>query len=559
MWQIVINGPGYFDTAYDLADGVTFVGRGDNNDIVLSGDAVSRRHARIEVAGSKFTVEDQGSRNGTKLNGARVEGPFLVKSGDTVGIGENNLAVRTPSAGEVARTELVNETHPPLLDAAESAAPPIAGQVLVTRGIAENPFVTSLDKAQQFTSKQLSESQTVDGALQEFESLFLLFKVSEKLTTAPSLNRFLEDVIDLTTDVAMARTGIALLKDERGRMVPMVVRHAGSLAQGEVPISDGVVAEVVAKKVSLLVNDARDDARFASRESVMTYGLNQLICVPMIRSGELIGVIYLARDTKAGGIPPTRIVDLVTAIAHMAAVGVEGFRLKEKVQNEERVRKVLERFHAPAVVERVIADIASGNKVGHMEPKEATVMFADITGFTALTERVPPERVVDLLNEFYARMTRVIFSFDGTVDKFIGDSVMSVFGAPYSRPDDASRAVRCALAARHEFVEMMTRRPAEERCGIKIGLNTGKVLAGTLGSEARWEYTALGDAVNVASRLQGSAEPGQILITGKTLAATGARFDVAPLGERELRGKREKVPVFEVLDEDSEVHTSPGV
>ncbi|MFN7133616.1 MAG: adenylate/guanylate cyclase domain-containing protein, partial [Myxococcales bacterium] len=468
------------------------------------------------------------------------------------GIGENSLTVHLPTANEVARTELVSDAHlaPP---------PDLTPSVLVARELTENPFLEGLDRAKRLDARAIAAEPTIDQTLREFESVFLLVKVSEKLSTATSLNRFLEDVIDLTVDVALAKTGVCLLRDDQGRMIPAVVRHAGKLGQGEIPISDAVVQEVLKKKVALAVMDAQGDARFAARESVVMYGVNQLICAPMLRNGEVVGLIYLTRDSSQA-LPLTRLVDVVGAIAHITANGVEQWKLKEKILNAERVRAALERFHAPAVVERVLQDLQSGDGIANrMDAREVTVLFADISGFTSLTERIPPERVVDLLNEYYARMTRVVFSFDGTVDKFIGDGVMAIFGAPYARPDDASRAVRCALAMRREFVDMILHRPPDERCGLKVALNTGKVLAGTLGSESHLSYTALGDAVNIAARLQSSAHPGQVLMTGRTLAATGARFDVAPLGERELKGKREKVPVFEVLDEDQDLHTSPGV
>jgi pSer/pThr/pTyr-binding forkhead associated (FHA) protein len=148
MWQIVINGPGYFDTAYELPEGLTYVGRADNNDIVLSGDQVSRRHVKIEVAAGALTVQDMGSRNGTKLNGQRVEGPFKVKVGDTVGVGENSLAVRQPTAAEAARTEHISGEE---LDKE-------LGQVLVSREREDNPFVTSIDKASALSPSEFARS-----------------------------------------------------------------------------------------------------------------------------------------------------------------------------------------------------------------------------------------------------------------------------------------------------------------------------------------------------------------------------------------------------------------
>ncbi|MGI5862476.1 MAG: adenylate/guanylate cyclase domain-containing protein [Myxococcales bacterium] len=552
MWQLIINGPGYFDTTYDLPDGVTCIGRADTNDIVLSGDQVSRRHARIEVNGGTLTVEDLGSRNGMRINDVPLKGIKRVKPGDVLRIGENLLSVRQPSDFETAKTDPIDFGQ---FQASGLHGIDSMGEVLVSRGVEDNPFLERYEEVERLSPAQLKSSPPVE----DVESLFLLIKVSEKLNTSPSLKSFLEAVIDLVAEVAQATTGVALTKDSRGKLVPAVVRHRDKLRKGEVPVSDSIINEVVRKKVALAVMNAKDDARFASSESVILYDLDQVICAPMLREGELVGVIYLNREAQETA-SLSRLVDVVNAIAHMAANGIEKWRLKEKAAAEERVRKALERFHAPAIVERVISDLQSGRHSGsRMEAKVVTIMFADISGFTPLTERLPPERVVDLLNEYYARMTRVIFSFDGTVDKFIGDAVMAIFGAPYSRPDDASRAVRCALACRREFVEMIMSRPVDERCGITIGLNTGTVLAGTLGSEERIEYTALGDAVNVAARVQSTAKPGQVLITGPTLAAIGARFDVAPMGERELKGKVKKVPVFEVLDEDSDCFTMPGV
>ncbi len=559
MWQIIINGPGYFDTSYDLPEGATYLGRADNNDIVLSGDQVSRRHAKIEVRAAEVTFEDLGSRNGSEVNGKRIVCATRVQAGDVLGVGENSLGLRQPAANESAKTDPIDIAN---LAASGLHNMKFSGQVLVSQGPEKNPYLEQYGKVGRFDPKKLSKQEKpepAEGSPQELESLFLLIKVSEKLNTSTNLKQFLEEVIDLVMEVAQARTGVALVRDDRGKLRPMVVRHAEKLAKGEVPISDAILAEVARKKVALAVADAKGDERFSARDSVLLYDLDQVICVPMIRGSDLLGVIYLNRGS-GGSLPLPRLVDVVSAIAHMAANGVESWRLREKAANEERMRKALERFHAPAIVERVLGDLRTSGKAGaYMEQKEVTVLFADISGFTPLTERLPPERIVDLLNEYYARMTQVIFSFDGTVDKFIGDAVMAVFGAPYSRPDDASRAVRCALACRREFVEMMRKRPLSELCGLKLGLNTGKVLAGTLGSEARIEYTCLGDAVNIASRLQSSASPGQVLITGKTLAAIGARFDVAPLGERELKGKKQKVAVFEVLEEDSDMHTMPGV
>lgn len=559
MWQILINGPGYFDTPYNLPDGDTHLGRADENDIVLTGDKVSRRHARIRVADGKVMLEDLGSRNGTALAEKPVKAAVQLKEGDIVTVGENTLTLRMAGQAEESRTEILDESkHGDGAPLSKQAAE-LAGQVLFTRDLRENSFIASFEAAKAMSVAELQQSASADNG--QVKSLALLYKVVDALASSTSLDSFLQQMLEMVMELSAAKTGVVLLKNARGTFSPVVVRHAGKLQKGEVPVSDAIVSEVVQKRVALCVADASDDARFKSRESVILYAMKQVLCVPMMHDGAIIGLLYLNREAESQeAMSLESLMDLLTAIAQLSASGAQQAKLKAKAQSEEKIRRTLERFHAPDVVDRLVKDLGKGQQIGaKVDERIVTVVFADIAGFTELTERIPAARVVDLLNEFYRRMTRIVFSFGGTVDKFIGDSVMAIFGAPYQRPDDASRAVRAALGMRREFVDLITSRPVDERCGIKLAVNTGKVLAGIVGSDARMEYTALGDPVNVASRLEQSALPGQLLCTKATMDAVGGRFQAVALGERSLRGKKEKTAVFELLDEDQEWQTSPGV
>ena len=563
MWQIVISGPGYFDTPYNLPDGDTHLGRADENDIVLTGDKVSRRHARLRVQGGSVTLEDLGSRNGTQLSEKNISGTVQLREGDVVAVGENNLTLRMTGQAEESRTEMVDESkHGAVPQALSAEAAQLAGQVLFTRDLRENSFIASFEQAKAMRVADFQKASSTEGGDGQVRSLALLYKVVDALASSASLDAFLQQMLELVMELAAAKTGVVLLKNGKGTFSPVVVRHAGKLQKGEVPVSDAIVSEVVQKKVALCVADAQDDARFKGRESVILYAMKQVLCVPMVHDGVIVGLLYLNREgePEAGGLSLEALMDLLTAIAQLAASGAQQAKLKAKVQSEERVRRALERFHAPDVVDRLVKDLGKGQQItAKVDEREVTVVFADIAGFTALTERLPAADVVDLLNEFYRRMTRIIFSFGGTVDKFIGDSVMAVFGAPYQRPDDAVRAVRAALAMRREFDGFIATRPEDQRCGIKLSVNTGKVLAGIVGSDARLEYTALGDPVNVAARLEELAESGQLLCTQATLDAVGDRFRASPLGERLVRGKRERVAIFELLDEDAEWATNPGL
>ena len=182
------------------------------------------------------------------------------------------------------------------------------------------------------------------------------------------------------------------------------------------------------------------------------------------------------------------------------------------------------------------------------ERRAITVLFADVVSFTTFAEGAPPERVVAFLNELFSVLTEVVFRHGGTVDKFVGDCIMAFFGAPTAVADHARRAL-AAAEDMHRFVEANA--PAwKEKYAVDvrlgIGVNSGDALVGNLGSETRMDYTAIGDVVNVAARLERLAQPGQTLITEEVANAAGDAFDVHALGPHPLRGKRQSVQIFEL-------------
>lgn len=559
MWQIIINGPGYLDTPYTLPEGPTFLGRGDNNDVILLGDQVSRRHARFERAGAGLLVEDLGSLNGTELNGSPIAGAASVHTGDVLMIGENSLRIRhSEDLDDAEKTDTfeVNGAH-----VARSGLPDVdvPGEILVAQPAQENPYARYHRKASEYDPAVLA-SPAEEENVEEFETHFLLTKINEKLTASTSLKQYLEGIVDFVVDVAQARMGMALVVDERGKLVPLVFRHAEGLPSGDLPISESSLLEVARKRLTVAFTKSKGDHRSPGREGTRPHDADEVICAPMVQGDTLAGVISLTRAPTLSSMPLPRLVDVLSAIAQMAASGVESWRNREKAQAAALVRRELERFHAPPIVERILGTSrsAGGKPQASLDLKDVTVMFGNIVGLASLPQKLSTEQVIDLLDECYARLTRIIFSFDGTIDKLIGGPVLAVFGAPYTRPDDATRAVRCALSCRRELMGIVSKRPRADQCNIQIGLATGKVLAGMLGTHDRIEHACLGEAVDIASRLQDLASPGQVLSTDKTLAAVGTRFGVHPLGERVLKGLEGKVNILEILEENSSLSTSPG-
>lgn len=196
------------------------------------------------------------------------------------------------------------------------------------------------------------------------------------------------------------------------------------------------------------------------------------------------------------------------------------------------------------------------------ERKRATVLISDIRNFTAISEKFPPEEVVDFLNEYFSEMVSVVIKYEGTLDKFIGDALLAVFGAPIAHPDDAQRAVFAALEMQEKLKEFNKKRVKKGKNEIRIGVavHTGNLVAGNIGSEVRMEYTVIGDTVNLTSRLEPLNKQfgTQILISESTYREVKDDIEVREIPAVELRGKEEKVKVYDVLRKKSKFSTPPS-
>ncbi|HZQ47273.1 MAG TPA: adenylate/guanylate cyclase domain-containing protein [Verrucomicrobiae bacterium] len=199
--------------------------------------------------------------------------------------------------------------------------------------------------------------------------------------------------------------------------------------------------------------------------------------------------------------------------------------------------------------EKVAQALVNGQLALGGELREISVLFCDIRGFTALTENMPPEEVIEMLNEHMTALTRVVKEHNGVLDKFAGDLLMAIFGAPVSHENDTLNAARCALRLKQEREKLNTTSRHQLRIGI--GIATGKVVAGCMGSADRLNYTVLGERVNLASRLCGQAEAGQVVIDQTTREKLGDAISVTPLSAFNLKGFRENVVAYEL----TEVHS----
>jgi adenylate cyclase len=519
-----------------LKDEVT-VGRSSENDVVLNDFSVSRRHATLTRADDKWKVRDNHSTNGVKINGRSVP-DGLIEDGDQLSIGTFTLTLRDdPTITSYPRAAGIKK------DSTSTFIRPLAefNEEFGLEKELEAPGESTVDR----------KRGVLDLAYKNkiFE---ILVQVAKTLISADDLATVLEKVMDLIFEYLPVDRGFLLLADENGELRTRVARvksdrPTGGL-EGEAPFSRTIVDMVVRQKVAFLTSDAQSDDRVDRGQSIRIQQIRSAMCVPLWDRGAVIGVIHVDSPLHVGTFKSEDL-DLLTALGNFAAVAIERARLHDRIEQDKRIRARLERYHSPAVVEEIIGSVATGT-FQRVRTKDVTVLFADVVGFTSMSEKMAPEAISAMLSTFFTHAAEAVFSLDGTLDKFIGDAVMAFFGAPIDQPDHAWRAVSAALRIRGEIEQWNRQREAEgdKPLQVRIAINSGEVVVGEIGSESRVDYTVLGNAVNIASRIEEqAAEPGDIVIGPATYEAVRGRVRTAQLGEFSLKGLAAQVPLYRVL------------
>jgi adenylate cyclase len=279
----------------------------------------------------------------------------------------------------------------------------------------------------------------------------------------------------------------------------------------------------------------------------VTLGLRPLRAFPVLAAG------WLALGSAALGLFAFLNAWIDVVAPTLAAVLGYGVTVVVEFIQEQRERRRLARFFSPAVVKEIVrhkddAHLGSSRRL-------LTVLFSDIRGFTSMSERLPPEQVAELLSDYLTELTEVVFRHGGTVDKYVGDCIMALYNVPFEQPDHAAQAVRTAI----EFQER-TRAISERweaRTGVQIlngvGINTGEAVVGTLGSRQRLEYTAIGDTVNLAARLESITKDfhSPIIVSESTYTLLDNKFPARALGEVAVKGKERPVRIYAVLTANS--------
>jgi adenylate cyclase len=304
---------------------------------------------------------------------------------------------------------------------------------------------------------------------------------------------------------------------------------------------------VMNEKCALLSQDAATDKQFMGAESIVSSGVRSTICAPLVTESNVHGVVYADRFDPFSAFSQNDL-ELISAVAAQTAVAVETIKAHKRLAREEVARANYSRFMPEYVVKQLLENPDSF-KLGGIN-QTITVLFADIRGFTSFAEKEKdkPEKVVGLLNRYFSAMSEIIFAHGGTLDKYIGDGLMALFGAPTATPGDAKNALKTAVTMQKRIVELNKELQIEgyDSVTVGIGLHTGEATIGYIGSDQRSEYTAIGDTVNIAARLESNAKPGQILASDATAKLGGEIFTFTALEPLNVKNRLEPVPLFEV-------------
>jgi adenylate cyclase len=377
------------------------------------------------------------------------------------------------------------------------------------------------------------------------KKLSLLLDISQKLSGEFDLDRLLRTVVDTTFEImSVDRVTIVLRSEETGELVPTISRsRLGDAQPLQVPRS--IAEKVIQERVAVVSQNAPADARFRG-QSILQQSVRSAMCSPLMASSDqLLGLLYVDNLTTTNTFTDEDLQFLV-AFSGLAAIGIKNSRYADQIRREATVRSNFERYFAP----NVAADIAQSDGAIRQggERRPTTVLFSDIRGFTAMAESMGPDAIAQLLSEYFTEMVEVIFEHGGTLDKFIGDAIMALWGSPIAHADDPDRAVRAAIAMQRSIGRLNERWASQGRpeIGVGIGINHGEVFAGNIGSHRRLEYTVIGDAVNVAARICAQASPGEILVSEALLGVVRDQVSAEFLPDMALKGKAQVVQVYRV-------------
>ncbi len=512
------------------SDRSIIVGRAVTSDLPVYDPTVSRKHAEIKGTPTGAAVTDLGSSNGTFVNGTRVtDSP--ISSGDVVTFGKVAFNLQEVAAA-VRPAESVRAPAP-----ARESGGTIVRQLPVKEA-------TSLE-AQVKLAVSDTKLQKQDSAdAREATKLSLLLEISKELGKQQDVEKLLEKVVDITFKVMDVDRVSILMVDEAGELVPRVSRNKLGEGSSTRHVPRSIASRCVEERLAILTDNAAEDQRFKG-QSILMQSVRSAMTAPLMGSeGKVLGILYVDNMTATNSFGDEDL-EFLIAFSGIAAVSIENSELTKQVAREAVKLSNFQRYFAPNLIDQISNQEAAVELGGSKRP--VVIFFSDIRGFTSMSAEMGPDEIAKLLTEYFTEMVDIVFEYGGTLDKFMGDAIMALWGAPIAQDGDADRAMTAALEMLDALDKLNEKWAAENQPHVEIGIgiNYGEVFAGNIGSEKRLEYTVIGDSVNVASRLCSHAPGGDILVS-EPFYQMLRNPPAAVKTDLKVKGKKEEVPAYRV-------------
>ncbi|MBT8349954.1 MAG: FHA domain-containing protein [Deltaproteobacteria bacterium] len=498
------------------------IGRQTNNHITILDPGISSVHCLITFEFRQgFVIRDLGSLNGTFVNKIKIDGKLSLKDGDEITLGNTRCIFRSMTPGTVV--QIIDEDSRTI----HSHFSPISAPK------SEKPF--------------LSEKEMPDEAVlrADYEKLRITHELQRGIHFDMSIANILDHVLNCTFEILPCDRGIILMLNKNGALKPRAFKSSSE--ERRFIISNTLVRYLQKNKKGIVSTDAMTDKRLSGAKSIIKKGTRSTIAVPILEQTQMIGIIILESSNAVSAYNAKDLL-LLTNIANQTSQFIKTSQMAKKIKEDAVTRKRFQRLLSPNLAEMVVSGQLKVEKGG--ENRTATVMFADIRNFTHLSENARPTDVLRMLNDYFEVAVDTVFHHEGTVDKFIGDAIMAIWGAPVAHDNDPIRAVRAAIEMQQLLVEFNKTRAAEGLYQIQvgIGINTGNLVAGYIGSSHTMSYSVIGKTVNTAYRLCSAAKPGQILISEHTQNQVQNDFNINELEPIPAKGNFKPIRTFSVLD-----------
>ena len=540
----------------DLRHGINTIGRGLDNSIVVEDDArsLSRHHAEIELTDKGIFVTDLNSSNGTFVNQSKIiQQKLKLNNGDLVQFGSvvfrlvDEFPVSSSNPVATEPYQILSPLNPSILIRVSPEKSRVNMQDLL------QPPKRSLPGSSPPRSVLLIPD--TDQSQRTSAKLRVLLEVSQELASPETYSALPEKILELLFKIMSVDRAVLLLVDEKtGQLEPKAYKFSNPNAIADFDFySRKITNFVLTQGDAIISDDTSVDDRFDSSQSIIRQSIQAAMCTPLKPRDQAIGVLYVDNLSR-GHTYQKEDLEFLSSLANQAAIAIENANLYRNMKLEIIRRTKQERFFPAAVSQR----IEEGWDLNRIVETEVTALFSDISGFTEMTSQMQPRKVLEFLNEYFKVMVEnIVFPFGGTLEKYIADALLAVWGSPYQKEDDAIMAVKAAIAmqwAIRELNEEWAKQGRDLQIHIHIGLNTGMVAAGNIGSENLIQYTNIGDTMNVASRICTVAQAGDIFISESTRTHV-SQFNL-PLEKLELikvKGKEEPLQLYRVDWENMDV------